>query len=115
MADSVFCTRQKRRGRDSLCGPPAACRTRVKNASHSCVFESLKVCTAQARTERAGFEPAVLSKEHTGFRNRLDQPLRHLSGNKFKNKNAKIKIAEADSIHFIYSAGGKCKGNNFGN
>jgi hypothetical protein len=30
-------------------------------------------------TERAGFEPAVLNKEHTGFRNRLDQPLRHLS------------------------------------
>jgi hypothetical protein len=35
---------------------------------------------AQHRTERAGFEPAVLNKEHTGFRNRLDQPLRHLSG-----------------------------------
>ncbi len=31
-------------------------------------------------TERAGFEPAVLNKEHTGFRNQLDQPLRHLSG-----------------------------------
>jgi len=30
-------------------------------------------------TERAGFEPAVLSKEHTGFRNRLLQPLGHLS------------------------------------
>ena len=30
-------------------------------------------------TERAGFEPAVLNKEHTGFRNQLDQPLRHLS------------------------------------
>jgi hypothetical protein len=29
-------------------------------------------------TERAGFEPAV-PKGHTGFRNRLDQPLRHLS------------------------------------
>ncbi|MBN1787482.1 MAG: glutamyl-tRNA reductase, partial [Sedimentisphaerales bacterium] len=29
-------------------------------------------------TERAGFEPAVLGKEHTGFRNQLDQPLRHL-------------------------------------
>jgi len=30
------------------------------------------------KTERAGFEPAV-PKGHTGFRNRLDQPLRHLS------------------------------------
>jgi hypothetical protein len=35
--------------------------------------------------ERAGFEPAVLLKEHTGFRNRLDQPLRHLSGIKTQN------------------------------
>ncbi len=32
-------------------------------------------------TERAGFEPAVLNKEHTGFRNRLLQPLGHLSIN----------------------------------
>jgi hypothetical protein len=30
--------------------------------------------------ERVGFEPTVLNKEHTGFRNQLDQPLRHLSG-----------------------------------
>jgi hypothetical protein len=35
--------------------------------------------TLQKMAERAGFEPAVLNKEHTGFRNRLDQPLRHLS------------------------------------
>jgi hypothetical protein len=33
------------------------------------------------KTERAGFEPAV-PKGHTGFRNQLDQPLRHLSVSK---------------------------------
>ena len=30
-------------------------------------------------TERAGFEPAVRRKANTGFRNRLHQPLGHLS------------------------------------
>jgi hypothetical protein len=42
-------------------------------------------------TERAGFEPAVLYKEHTGFRNRLVQPLRHLSVKKCKFKVQKSK------------------------
>ena len=37
------------------------------------------VNTLSSITERAGFEPAVLNKKHTGFRNQLDQPLRHLS------------------------------------
>ena len=50
-------------------------------------------------TERAGFEPAVLYKEHTGFRNRLDQPLRHLSVKKFKYQNSKVKNAEARLIY----------------
>jgi hypothetical protein len=36
------------------------------------------VASLSDATERAGFEPAV-PKGHTGFRNRLDQPLRHLS------------------------------------
>ena len=50
-------------------------------------------------TERAGFEPAVLYKEHTGFRNRLDQPLRHLSVKKFKYQSSKVKNAEAELIY----------------
>ena len=41
-------------------------------------FAELAECLSSI-TERAGFEPAVLGKEHTGFRNQLDQPLRHLS------------------------------------
>ena len=39
------------------------------------------VASLSTITERAGFEPAV-PVEHTGFRNQLDQPLRHLSGPK---------------------------------
>ena len=35
--------------------------------------------THSGETERAGFEPAVPMNRDTGFRNRLDQPLRHLS------------------------------------
>ena len=31
------------------------------------------------KTERAGFEPAIRDKANTGFRNQLDQLLRHLS------------------------------------
>ena len=42
-------------------------------------------------TERAGFEPAV-PKGHTGFRNRLDQPLRHLSKASHKTINRAYSI-----------------------
>jgi hypothetical protein len=42
------------------------------------VFSSCRLKEATL-TERVGFEPTVLNKEHTGFRNQLDQPLRHLS------------------------------------
>ncbi len=37
------------------------------------------VCDKGLGPERAGFEPAVRNKPHTGFRNRLLQPLGHLS------------------------------------
>jgi hypothetical protein len=39
---------------------------------------AFSMLSSHLKTERAGFEPAV-PKGHTGFRNRLDQPLRHLS------------------------------------
>ncbi len=40
--------------------------------------DSVHPTTSKNLTERAGFEPAV-PNGHTGFRNQLDQPLRHLS------------------------------------
>jgi hypothetical protein len=52
----------------------------VKNLQPVELQELVDVILAdQKKTERARFELAVRGKAHTGFRNQLDQPLRHLS------------------------------------
>jgi hypothetical protein len=57
-------------------------------------------------TERAGFEPAVLNKEHTGFRNQLDQPLRHLS-----ETDPAAAIPFAETSYSIRFCAPNCKNN----
>jgi len=52
----------------------------VKNLQPVELQELVDVILAdQEKTERARFELAVRGKAYTGFRNQLDQPLRHLS------------------------------------
>jgi hypothetical protein len=58
----------------------------VKNLQPAELQELVDVILAdQKKTERARFELAVRGKAYTGFRNQLDQPLRHLSET-FANK-----------------------------
>jgi hypothetical protein len=53
--------------------------------------------TPRKLTERAGFEPAV-PNGHTGFRNQLDQPLRHLS----IKENRVFAVENGALVHGVY-------------
>ena len=78
----ALCLAQKQR-RDATSldsyGPETRGEVKTKNPE----FAAENAENPGLSAEREGFEPTVPRKGHTGFRNRPDQPLRHLSESQF--------------------------------